>query len=379
MKKLVIILLIFLITGSLVFINVNNKKVIEKKKVTIPNSYLEESMFNKYKYKAYKKLKSMTLDEKIGQLFLVRYPDQNQIEVLKKYKIGGYLFFARDFKDKTKEEVIEMIKNLQENSNIPLLTAVDEEGGIVVRVSSNTNLRETKFLSPKELYNQGGFTKIKEEEIEKSKLLFDLGINLNLAPVVDITQSEDDYMYDRSIGDNSKITSEYAKVVYDATKNSGVSYTLKHFPGYGNNINTHDGESIDNRKLEELEKNDLIPFKKGIDIGYEAILISHNVITSIDDKNPASLSKKVHKLLKDLSFKGIVITDDLAMKAIAEEDENTIYKAITSGNNLLIVTDYEKSINALKKLVKEGKIKSNRVDKLAFKIIEWKYYKGLIT
>ena len=186
-------------------------------------------------------------------------------------------------------------------------------------------------------------------------------------------------MYNRSIGDNSKITSEYAKVVYEATKNSGVSYTLKHFPGYGNNINTHDGESIDNRKLEELEKNDLIPFKKGIDIGYEAILISHNVITSIDDKNPASLSKKVHKLLKDLSFKGIVITDDLAMKAIAEEDENTIYKAITSGNNLLIVTDYEKSINALKKLVKEGKIKSNRVDKLAFKIIEWKYYKGLIT
>lgn len=206
-------------------------------------------------------LKEMTIDEKIGQLFLVRYPEKSQVEILEKYKFGGYIFFERDFKDKREEDVKEEISNLQSHSNIPLLIAVDEEGGKVVRVSSNKSLRAEKFKSPSELYKIGGFDKIREDTIEKSNFLYNLGINLNLAPVVDVSENVLDYIYPRTLGKNTEETSYYAKTVIEASKEGKVSYTLKHFPGYGNNSDTHTGMAVSNKSYDEIVKNDLQPFK----------------------------------------------------------------------------------------------------------------------
>ena len=89
----------------------------------IPLSFNDDGMFKQFYQMAYNKLKTMTLDEKIGQIFLVRVPSENQISDLQKYHFGGYLLFERDFKDKTKDEVINMINEYQENANIPLLIA----------------------------------------------------------------------------------------------------------------------------------------------------------------------------------------------------------------------------------------------------------------
>lgn len=343
------------------------------------DKYKNSSLFGKYYKKSFRKLKNMSIDQKIGQLLLVRYPEEKQKDVLKAYQFGGYLFFTKDFKDKTKDEVISMINDLQSTSKIPILTAVDEEGGVVVRVSSNPNLRSERFLSSQKLYELGGFDKIKEDTIEKSNLLRELGLNLNLAPVVDVSTNKDDYMYERSIGQNSDITAEYAKTVISASKGSGVSYTLKHFPGYGNNIDTHTASSIDNRSLDDIEKNDLPPFKAGIDEGAEAILVSHNIVDSIDNKNPASISPKVHKLLrKNLNFSGIVITDDLEMGA-TKDIENKSVKAILADNDLLIVTDYLESINEIKNAINNKIITENDLDKKVLKILEWKYYKKLLS
>lgn len=218
-------------------------------------------IFGKNYKKAEEVANSLTLEEKIGQLFLVRYPETNQIEILEKYKFGGYIFFERDFRNKTKEEVKSEIEELQNHANIPLLISVDEEGGKVVRVSSNKNLSQEKFKSPSELYNAGGFDKIKEDTIEKSSLLYDLGINLNLAPVVDIAGSAFDYIYPRTLGKDTELTSTYAKTVIEASKEGKVSYVLKHFPGYGSNKDTHNGVAISNKSYEEITKNDLPPFK----------------------------------------------------------------------------------------------------------------------
>ena len=334
-------------------------------------------IFNEYYEKAYGKLKDMTLEEKISQILLVRYPDDG-IEVLKENQFGGYVFFAKDFENKTYEEVKTMINDLQKVSKIPILTAVDEEGGKVVRISSNSNLANKPFKSSRQLYLEGGFEAIKEDTINKSKLLFDLGINLNLAPVVDVSTNSNDYMYERTIGENSKITSQYSKVVIKASKGLGVSYTLKHFPGYGNNLDTHDGKVIDNRSYEDILKNDLPPFEAGIDEGAEAILVSHNIVNSIDSNNPASLSISVHNLLRNkLHFKGIIITDDLAMGATKDIDGATL-KAILSGNDLIITTDYEKSINSVKEAISNKVIDESLIDRLAFRIIAWKYYKKML-
>ncbi len=340
---------------------------------------LDDGMFQTYYTMANNKLKTMTLDEKIAQILLVRYPETNAKEILKQKQFGGYIFFAKDFKDKTKEQVQNMMKQLQEVSKIPILTAVDEEGGAVVRVSSNPNLRSTRFKSSQQLYQEGGFSEIERDTIEKSMLLNDLGINLNLAPVVDVSTDPNDYMYTRSLGENTSLTSTFAKTVIKASKGMKVSYTLKHFPGYGNNQDTHQGSSTDNRTLEEIKTNDLPPFQAGIEAGAEAVLVSHNIVTSIDNNNPASLSANVHNLLRDdLKFTGVIITDDLDMGAVSSIDNATV-KAIQAGNDLIITTDYEASIHSIKNALDRGGLSENQIDKLAFRILAWKYYKGLIT
>ena len=147
-----------------------NHQTTELNKEQMPKEYLDNGIFKDYYKKAYNKLKKMSLEEKISQILLVRYPEENQKDIIKKYQFGGYLFFSKDFKDKTKDNVIKMINDSNEESKIPILTAVDEEGGIVVRVSSNKNLRNEAFSSSSELYKSGGFDKIREDTKEKSSL-----------------------------------------------------------------------------------------------------------------------------------------------------------------------------------------------------------------
>lgn len=345
----------------------------------IPISFLDDGIFKNYYILAYDKLSKLSLDEKIGQLLLVRYPGEDKaVSALNKYKFGGYVFYEKDFKDKTVEEVKNMIDPLQKIANIPILTAVDEEGGKIVRISSNPKLAASKFKSSQELYDLGGFEKITDDTIEKSKLLNSLGLNLNLAPVVDVAPNTTDYMYSRSFGKDAKLTSTYAKTVIEASKGTGVSYTLKHFPGYGNNKDTHLGSSVDDRSFDDILKNDLPPFKAGIEVDAEAVLVSHNIVKSIDYNEPASLSPSVHNLLRnELNFTGIIITDDIAMKATSSI-ANVTLKAVTAGNDLIITTDYEGSFDAIKEAISDGTISEELIDKLAFRVIAWKYYKGMM-
>lgn len=384
LKKTIIFFLIFVF---LIFFLINyifiltNKKIEDQnmnrecKKEVLPIGLQDNGIFINYYEQSYCKLQSLSLDEKIGQLLLVRYPNSNQIEILKKYNLGGFVFFEKDFNNKTTLEVQNMIQNLQNNSAIPLLTAVDEEGGTIIRISSNSNLVSETFKSPSDLYALGGFDKIKEDTISKSKILYNLGLNLNLAPVVDISTNSNDYIYSRTLKQNVDLTSTYAKTVISASKNTGVSYTLKHFPGYGNNLDTHKVTSIDESNYSKLFRNDLPPFKAGIDAGAEAVMISHNIVNCIDSQNPASLSLNVHKLLREnLNFTGVIITDDIAMNSVNNIADVSV-KAILAQNDLIITTDYETSFNSIKSAVKNGIIPEEQIDKLCFRVLAWKYYK----
>lgn len=380
-KKYILITIIIISLIVLFFIRkdkVEYSKNMNDKEYDVKEETLNKEIFGEYYDKANEKMKLLTLEEKIGQLFLVRYPNINSIEELEKYKFGGYLFFEKDFKDKTEEEVKLEIQSLQNVANIPLIIAVDEEGGKVVRVSSNVNLANEKFKSPSELYSLGGFDKIKADTKEKSKFLYNLGINLNLAPVVDVSTNRSDYIYQRTLGKDTILTSEYAKIVIEASKEGKVSYTLKHFPGYGRNIDTHNGISIDNKSYEDIKSYDLPPFKEGIEAGAEVILISHNIVKSIDPDNPASLSSKIHEVLRnELNFTGVTITDDLDMGAVSS-DKDAVVKAILAGSDIIIVTDYKKSIEEVKKALEEGRIDNNIIEERALLILSWKYYKGML-
>lgn len=350
----------------------NNPK--NKKKNTF-----ETGIFNKYYEKAYNKLLELTLDEKIGQLFLIRYDEDNALNDLSKYKVSGFVFYEKDFQNKTKDEVLNMINSLNEGNNIPLLISTDEEGGKVVRVSSNPNLSSERFKSSHELYQTGGMLAIKEDTIKKSNLLKSLGINLNLAPVVDVSTNPLNYIHERTIQENTEITSEYAKTVITASHNTGVTYAMKHFPGYGNNQDTHKTSSIDKRSYEMIMNNDIPPFKTGIENNAEAILISHNIVTSIDSLNEASLSNAIHNLLRNtLSFTGIIITDDISMKAISKPVEASL-KAVLAGNNLIITSNPDISIQTIKNAVSSKIISEELINALSLRVLAFKYYKGLIN
>ena len=278
----------------------------------------------------------------------------------------------------TKEDFINKIRAYQNVSKIPLIVAVDEEGGSVNRISINPNLVEEPFRSSADLYREGGLDLIDEDTRRKNSILGELGINFNLAPVVDIA-SENSFIYKRTLGTDLDVLNEYVKRTINISKESKVSYCLKHFPGYGDNVDTHTGMAEDFRYLNELEIKDLIPFKTGIENGAEAILVNHNILVNIDNSSPASLSMVIHNILRNnLGFTGIIVTDDLYMDAIKNYYDRPVIRALEAGNDLIIINDYGSGINEIKDAINNNSFDINILDKAVLRVLSWKYYKGLI-
>ena len=205
-------------------------------------------------------LNSMTLEEKVGQMFFVRCPENGAVEDISKYHLGGYLLFGRDFAGKTQEEVCAMTASYQEASEIPLFIGVDEEGGSVVRISSNDALWNHKFLSPQEIFQTQGMEGFSADTADKASMLALYGINVNFAPVCDVSTDAADFIYRRSLGQDANVTAEFAGMVVGEMQNYRIASVLKHFPGYGNNVDTHTGIALDNRGYESFEESDFLPF-----------------------------------------------------------------------------------------------------------------------
>ena len=382
MKKVLILLLLLVISiliGMNYFNNTKVEKKDSKKEEIIENKIIKNSLFKFYSKKSAKKVKDMSIEEKVGQLFLVRY-DKTQTNKYKDYYPGGYILFAKDFENHTKESIKEELTNLQNNNKYPLILGVDEEGGFVTRVSRFKNFREERFKSPRAYYDEGGYELLEQMENEKLSLLKDLGLNLNLAPVADISTNEDDFIYTRSFGKDANETSEFIKNMVEFANNNEINSCLKHFPGYGNNKDTHTGIAIDERSYENFLENDFKPFKAGIDANVPSILVSHNIINCLDSSKPASLSQNVIKELRDtLKFTGIIMTDDLAMSAVSSYvDENVAATlAINAGNDMIITSDFEKMYQEVLNAVNTNEITKETLDTAVTRIIAWKYYSKL--
>ena len=325
-------------------------------------------------------LEGMTLEEKVGQMFLVRCPEEAKAAV-SKYKVGGFVLFARDFERETKTSMQEKIASYQAVSKVPMLISVDEEGGSVVRVSKYREFRGNAFLSPRELYAAEGMERIVADTKEKAELLLSLGINVNLAPVCDISRSRDAFMYDRSFGGTPEETAEYVKTVAETAKEAGLGSVLKHFPGYGDNADTHEGIVYDTRSYEAYTERDFKPFLAGIEAGAGAVMVSHNIIQCMDGERPASLSPEVHRILRDeLVFDGVILTDDLYMDAIQDftVKEAAAVAAVLAGNDMLCCTDFTVQIPAVIEAVKDGRIPEERIDVSVLRILKWKAELGLL-
>ena len=326
-------------------------------------------------------ISDMSLEQRVGQLFLARCNAETAIQDIQQYHLGGLVLFGEDFENQSMESMRQTIAGYQDAAEKPLLIAVDEEGGDVTRVSRFSAFRERRFSSLRTRYDLGGLEAVLTEEEEKCLLLSDLGINVNLGPVCDITTDPAAFMYTRSLGQDAQTTADVTAAIVNLMKDYRVGSVLKHFPGYGNNADTHTGIAVDSRPLSDFESQDFLPFSAGIQAGCGGILVGHILVEALDPELPASLSPAVHRYLREeLGFSGVIMTDDLVMQAITDQfgAGEAAVMAVLSGNDLLCSTEYAVQYEAVLQAVLDGRIDIDVLNSAVRNVLEWKISLGLL-
>ena len=326
------------------------------------------------------RLASMTLAEKVGQLFFLRCPSSGAEAAVAQHHLGGILLFTQDYKDAsgnwlTQDAFAEKLAALQDaaesDTGIPLLIGSDEEGGTVTRASRNPNLFPSKFPSPQSLFETVGLEGLLADTQQYNSRLHSLGITVNFAPVCDVSTNPKDFIYERSFGQNAQTTADYIAQVVAAMSDAGIASVLKHFPGYGSNADTHTGIAVDERPYEQFLAEDFLPFAAGIGAGAPFVLVSHNIVTCLDSSYPASLSAAWHEQLRShLGFEGVILTDDLDMGAVKAyaDGGNIAVLALQAGNDMIVCSDLTQ-IGAVIAAVQDGTLSEETIDSACRRVL----------
>ncbi|WBL45929.1 beta-N-acetylhexosaminidase [Clostridium estertheticum] len=330
-----------------------------------------------------KKVDSMNLDEKIGQLVIVGldgYSINNNItNLIKQHKVSGVILFSKNVENSN--QLVSLINSIKSNNSLnkaPLFVSVDEEGGRVSRMPyelkklpSNQiigNLNDSDLS-----YNIG---KIIGDELKI------YGFNMDFAPVLDINSNPNNPIIgDRSFGNNSNIVSKLGIKTMKGMSNNNIIPVIKHFPGHGDtSVDSHVGLPVVNKDINLLNNFELLPFKNAIKNNADAIMVAHILLSKIDNENPASMSKVVITdiLRKKLKFNGVVITDDMTMAAIIKYNDigDAAIKSFNSGSDIILVChEYDnelKVINSLKTAVQNKTISEKRLNESVYRILKLK-------
>lgn len=335
-------------------------------------------------------LDTMTLEQKIGQLFFARCPGPNGDGegLMAQYQLGGYLLFKRDFQDAagnwlTAEQLTARLETYADAAAIAPFFGVDEEGGTVTRASQNPNLfPEGKLKSPQKLFSEGGLEAISQDAKYKSETLLQYGINVNFAPVADVTANSGDFMYPRAFGQDAAATADYVETVTAAMEQTGMGAVLKHFPGYGSNRDTHTDVVVDDRPYAQFTQSDFLPFQAGMTHENAAVLVSHNMVNAMDNTLPASLSPAVYRILREeLGFTGVALTDDLIMDALSAytADGKAAVMAIQAGADMVVSSDFEKEITQVVLALENDELSVERIEQSVLRVLQWKLLLGILV
>jgi len=328
-------------------------------------------------------IKKMTLRQKIGQFMFIGFQgralDSKDIAHIKKINPGGIVFFARNFKDAS--DVAPLISNIQSISKdhgTPMFFAIDQEGGIVHRIGG-------KFHRPP---SEPAIGAANSEELARKvglsvgSALRSLGININLAPVLDVpTDILSSPMTGRSYSNDSKIVERLGIAYINGLKDAGLLATAKHFPGIGRAADdSHIRLPYVTWKNQDEKDNDITPFGSAIRNGVDIIMVGHFIAEPGDSKNPVSLSSywMRDKLRKEIGFSGLIIVDNIEMKPI--EDimplAEAAVKSFNAGADIIMVSHERKKqeevFYALLNAVKKGDITAERLNESLRRIIEAK-------
>lgn len=330
-----------------------------------------------------KKIDSMNLDEKIGQLVIVGldgYTTNNNItNLIKNHKVSGVILFSKNVENSN--QLVSLINSIKTNNSLnktPLFISVDEEGGRVSRMPYELKkLPSNKIIgnmNDSDLSYNIGKTIGDELKI--------YGFNMDFAPVLDINSNPNNPIIgDRSFGNNSNIVSKLGIKTMKGMSNNNIIPVVKHFPGHGDtSVDSHIGLPVVNKDIKALNSFELLPFKNAIKNNADAIMVAHILLSKIDTVNPASMSKVVITdiLRKKLEFNGVVITDDMTMAAIIKYNDigDAAIKSFNAGSDIILVChEYNnelKVINSLKAAVQSKTISEKRLNESVYRILKLK-------
>lgn len=385
-----ITIIIFVLSGCEFFLkNQSPQEIYENEKIKIKEIATEESSVDKVS----EIIGELTLEEKIYQMMFVTPESLTGVDVvvqagetsqeaIKNKPVGGIIYFGQNLVER--EQTVQMIKNMQGYSKIPLFISVDEEGGLVSRLGSNPLMETTKHPPMAEI----GATKEPDKAYKVGEVLANdlkaIGFNVDFAPVADVIVSENNVETgNRSFGNDAENVALMVENLVKGLDENGVSATLKHFPGAGaTTTDSHNGFSDNPRTIEELRSVEFLPFISGINAGADFVMISHMTLTNAtEEKLPCSMSEEVIQgmLIDELGFEGIVITDSLQMGAITEHysPAEIGVMAVKAGNDMILMPqDLAATYKGIEDAVKSGEISEERIDESVKKIIKLKIEKG---
>ena len=346
--------------------------------------------------KVEKIVNSMTLEEKVGQIFMVA-PEavdkdggsttvftENIEKEVEKYNLGGYILFAANIENPTQTQ--ELINGFKKSSKIQPFIGVDEEGGRVARIGKNSAMGVEKIEPMAQVGKSQNYERANEIGTTIGKYIKNLGFNLDFAPDTDVlTDPNNTEIGDRSFGNDPEVVGKMATEVVKGLQSENISTVLKHFPGHGGSIgNSHQGFSLSNRTEEELKSCEIVPFKTAIENGADCVMVAHMSLPNVTGDNiPATLSKKVvtDMLKTELNFKGVVFSDSMSMGAITENygTGDACVKAVEAGIDMVLMPEnLDEAYNAVLEAVKNGKISQERLDDAVSRIIKAKIQRGII-
>ena len=351
-------------------------------------------------------LANMTLEEKVGQLFLIRpdsldpylTPDQvnetylyghteatsAMLDTLQKYPAGGVVFFGKNLSDPASLQ--SYIASLSSVSDIPLLYAVDEEGGIVSRIANIGSFGVENIGNMANIGATGDPAKAYSAGQYIGSYLSTFGLKLDFAPVADINTNPNNIVIGkRAFGSDPKLVSSMVSSFLDGLHSERTIGCIKHFPGHGDTTaDTHEDYVSVQKTWEQLKEAELIPFIDNFG-NTDMIMVAHLTLPKItNDGLPATLSKELvtGKLRQELGYNGLITTDALAMGAIAKNysSAEAAVLAFDAGIDILLMPfDYTEAFEGILDAVKSGKISESRLDESVLRIINLKLNYGLIT
>lgn len=322
-------------------------------------------------------MEGMTIEDKIGQLFLGHIPEQEAEQIVGAYYLGGYMLESKDVEGKSLSQLKKDLASYQKASNIPLLLASNEEGGAVSQISP---ILKEPFASPMEMYDEGGLDAVLEGAKSKVSVLKDLGISAGFFPIADVVTNPSSPIYERTLGQDAMTTSDYVREVVTLLKEENFLSTLKHFPGSSETGDVITGLVYDDRPVDELRKQDFLPFEAGIEAGADSVMVSHIILTAVSDQ-PSSISPEVMAILRqELGFEGVILTDDFDKLGLSEflDQNEAALQAIEAGADMILSSNFTSQIPYLLDQVKRGKLSEDRIEQSVERILGMKYDLGLV-